>query len=332
MKGDLLSADRPPFLPQATRAPVPRWVRRALMTGAVLLIVAAAAVNISHTGRNANDLGMDGFTVLVVAVLPDFGLPLSFLRLRYYRRCPWGWAGIAISVALIAWSALASSDPRHGLPGKIMSLVCLTFAIVAAGQAHLPAAETPEVLIAHIEALAEDTERTARAAADRVTAEAARAVSEARDAARASHQRAETLASSLAAEQSARAAEVAGLQAAVTAHVTAHEVVSEPARTAHPTARREPKRRPTRTAKTQVAAEIAEGLTDSEVAVLSYMLGRGPVQRQTVVEDTGIPLGTVKRAVAQLAVKGHVVACAARGQYRSVSPDLATDEPMAASE
>lgn len=157
-------------------------------------------------------------------------------------------------------------------------------------------------------------------ASSEVQEAAERAVAEAEALAELSHRRADELAAELAQERTERAVELAQARAELTALAV------------QPTARREPKRRPTRTAKTQVTAEIAEGLTDSEVAVLSYMLGRGPVQRQTVVEDTGIPLGTVKRAVAQLAVKGHVVACAARGQYRSVSPDLATDEPMAASE
>lgn len=148
--------------PNVTKEPVSPATRYSLIAGAVLLIVAAAVVNISHTRTNAVRLGQDPLAVMVIGLLPDFALPMSVARLRYYRRCPWGWAGVILSVTLIAWSAL--SGAQHGTEGQAMSLVCLAFAIVAAGQAHLPSAAPVGVLIAHVEALAEDATRTLEAA------------------------------------------------------------------------------------------------------------------------------------------------------------------------
>lgn len=161
--------------------PIPPGARRSLIAGAVVLVVIAAAVNIAHTRQNAIDQGQDVTSATVIGFLPDIGLVLSVTRLRYDRRSPWAWVGVAMSVGWVAWSSLAAIDGRVTLGKVLMALACLLWAIVYTGQAHVPNGEPiedPEITMAHVEAFAEDAVRSANAAALTATQEAERAGAE----------------------------------------------------------------------------------------------------------------------------------------------------------
>ncbi len=147
---------------------LPDSARRGLVGGAVLLVVIAAAVNISHTYGEAKFQGQEQLPAAAISVIPDIMLVLSVMRLRYHRRAGWAWAGVVMSVLLIAWSALQQAGQAHGTGGMVMSLVCLLAAIVATGQAHVPhGGESVHILVAHAEALGDDAVRSIRAVHER---------------------------------------------------------------------------------------------------------------------------------------------------------------------
>lgn len=152
--------------------PVPRNAQLTLIGQAILMIVIAAAVNIAHTRQHAVDTGQGFWPSLVIGFLPDIMLIGSVIRLRYHRRAAFAWIGVGMSAALVGWSALSTVGSGHGTSGALMSLVCLAFAVVATAQAHVPTGEALDVLIAHVEALADDAARTAATVLDGVRADA----------------------------------------------------------------------------------------------------------------------------------------------------------------
>ena len=266
---------------------VPPKVRRFLVGGAVLLILIAAAVNIAHTRQNATDNGQDQLSSLVIGFLPDIGLVLSVVRLRYFRRCPWAWTGIAASVAMVAWSSLAVTD-GHGLGGKIMALVCLAWAIVYTGQAHVPAGEPAELVLAHVEALAEDATRAAELAValERETANLAVLDS------------AEALAAArveLDAERAGRLAEVADL----TAKLETTRASREPADN-RPANRPKPQVIPLRPAE-------RGGWRTADHVMQALLMSADPMTTGDLTKATALAKSTVKTAVAQLAADGLIV-------------------------
>jgi hypothetical protein len=269
-------------------------------------------------------LGIAPVLAAVVPALIDSYVVLSVMTGRDRR---WSLPIAAISGGvgqLHAANVLPEADPA--VRAKVATLAVVLAVLVTARLKPLVLAVIAGVHQARHDAAEMAHQRAVELAqmraADEVRADAERAVTEAREAAEESRRRAVELAEQVTAERSAWAVERAELRATLTARAEAQD--------GPPPARREPSRRPTRTAKSQVAAEVAEGLTESEVAVLGYMLGRGEVQRQAIVEETGIPLGTVKRAITTLSAKRLIVACAVRGQYRSVDPILGSDEPSEA--
>lgn len=212
------------------RVMLPVRARRGLLAGAVLLVAVAAAGNIGHTYDHVNKLappGMrDGWMVSVTAVLPDILLILSVTRLRFDRRSIRGWIGAAAATAFVGWSCLSESGDTPwawvavGYP--------LAVAVIAASLMEGDDGEPLEVLLAHLEALADDADRTAeltaRAVSEAADAAVARAHTDAQDAVRAAAEDA----AQARAEASALGARVTELDAALAAARTAHADASAP--------------------------------------------------------------------------------------------------------
>lgn len=281
---------------------IPQRTRNGLKAGAVLLVTIAAISNIGHTRMHADRHmpGDGGPWPWVVAFLPDIGLVLSILRLKYDRSSVWGWGGVVLSGGFVSWAAISTG--RQYPSGWIVSLAAVAFAILATGLMHDPSGETREEFLARHEEAVARAEQAARTAIASAEEHAQKAITDASTALAASDAKVTELETKVT-ELTAR------LSSAMTEPVT-NQAPALPV----------PKRQPRRV-NVQANPEIPEGLTDAERDVLLAMLGQGEMTRADIIKDSRRLETTVKAALRTLGEKRYVVS-ERRGIYRATTPGI----------